>query len=194
MDVVLVIAVRTRTEHGAETGAGIFPQTLAKILGHSRVGQLDDCAVGELERADVERVGLAVLGEPRSDDPVAAAAKLQRTIAGGVTATCVLLASRTASSLTTSSTAHSPDPASAGSDGATANSAVSRSRQAEGSGASSGVASGAGRAGEISTGRERGNGTTFAAAKSQGAKAQRAARRMSARRGTLAISARTATL
>src|SRR5262249_2774605 len=79
MDVVLVIAVRTRAEHGAETGAGIFPQTLAKILGHSRVGQLDDCTVGELERADVERVGLAMLGEPRSDDPVAAAA-----IKGGI--------------------------------------------------------------------------------------------------------------
>jgi len=97
-----------------------------------------------------------------------ASAKLQRTSAGGVTATCVLSASRTASSLTTSSTTHSPGPASAGSEGAIANSAVSRSRQAEGAGASSGVASGADGTVEISAGRGRGNGTTAAAAKSQG--------------------------
>src|SRR6516165_7302882 len=124
-----------------------------------------------------------------------ASAKLQRRIAGGVTATCLLSASRTASSLTTSSTAHSPGPASAGSDGATANSAVSRSRQAEGAGASSGVASCADGTGEFSTGRGRGNGTTAATAKSQGPKAQRAAWTMSARRDfTVAISARIATL
>src|SRR5215813_714591 len=126
-----------------------------------------------------------------------ASAKLQRRIAGGVTATCLLSASRTASSLTTSSTTHSPGPASAGSDGATANSAVSRSRQAEGAGASSGVAScaDADGTGEISTGRGRGNGTTAATAKSQGPKAQRAARTISALRDlTVAISARIATL
>src|SRR5262249_41599531 len=111
-----------------------------------------------------------------------ASAKLQRTIAGGVTATCLLSASRTASSGTTSSTRHSTGPARAGSDGATANSAVSRSRQAEGGGASSGVASFADGTGEISGGRGRGNGMTCAAAKA-GAKAQRAARMMSARRG-----------
>src|SRR5262245_4037899 len=124
-----------------------------------------------------------------------ASAKLQRRIAGGVTATCLLSASRTASSLTTSSTTHSPGPASAGSDGATANSAVSRSRQAEGAGASPGVASCVGMTGETSTGRGRGNGTTREAAKPQGAKAQRAARTMSAWRDfTVAISARIATL
>src|SRR5216684_2842382 len=84
-----------------------------------------------------------------------ASAKLQRTTAGGVTATCVLSASRTASSLTTSSTTHSPGPTSAGSEGAIANSTVSRSRQAEGAGASSGVASGADGTVEISAGRGR---------------------------------------
>jgi len=94
-----------------------------------------------------------------------ASAKLQRTIAGGVTATCLLSASRTASSRTTSSTTHSTGPARAGGDGATANSAVSRSRQAEGGGASSGVASFADGTGEISGGRGRGNGMTCAAAK-----------------------------
>src|SRR5262249_49594894 len=107
----------------------------------------------------------------------------------------LLSASRTASSRTTSSTTHSTGRARRGRDGGTANSAVSRSRQAEGGGASSGVASCADGTGEISGGRGRGNGMTRAAAKSQGAKTQRAARMMSARRGfTVAISARIPTL
>jgi hypothetical protein len=68
-----------------------------------------------------------------------ASANVQRRIAGGVTATRVLSRNSTASSRTASSTVHLPDPPSAGSDGATARSGVSRSRQAEGAGASSGV-------------------------------------------------------
>ena len=135
-----------------------------------RIGQPHQGAVGKLHRADVDRVGLAVLGELCADDPIAAAAIIGGVVveaperrAEGRTAgprprapiarwprqTCsersraasratrVLSRSTTASSRTTSSTPHSPRPTSGGSDGATANSAVSRSRQAEGGGGSS---------------------------------------------------------
>src|SRR5919197_5944199 len=95
-----------------------------------------------------------------------ASAKLQRSIAGGVTATCVLLTSHTASSRTTSSTLHSPGPTNGGSDGAIASSAVSRSLQAEGA-ASSVTPSGAASAAGIWGGRGRGNGTASAAVNPQ---------------------------
>ena len=98
-----------------------------------------------------------------------------------VTATRLLSASNTASSRTTSSTLHSPGPISAGSDGATANCAVSRNRHAEGGAGSSALASGgSGRA--ISAGRGRGDGTLFAAAKPQVAKPKKARRARSAER------------
>ena len=51
----------------------------AKILGDLRVGQPEESAVGKLNRADVERIGLAVLGELCAGDPVAATA-----VIGGV--------------------------------------------------------------------------------------------------------------
>src|ERR671931_61148 len=95
-----------------------------------------------------------------------ASAKLQRSIAGGVTATCGLSTSRTASSRTTSSTLHSLGPTNGGSDGASANSAVSRSLQAEGA-ASSATPSGAASDAGIWGGRGRGNGTAPKAYKPQ---------------------------
>src|SRR5262249_11046086 len=99
-----------------------------------------------------------------------ASAKLQRMVAGGVTATRVLSASTTASSRTTSSTPHSPAPVSGGSDGAIAQSVVKRSRKAEGGAGASAcvgwVVSGSDAAG-ASTGRGRGNGTLRARATSQ---------------------------
>src|SRR5215831_7503231 len=100
-----------------------------------------------------------------------ASAKLQRMVAGGVTATGVLSASTTASSRTTSSTPHSPAPVSGGSDGAMAQSVVRRSRQADGGAGASdcvgSVVSGTDALG-ASTGRGRGNGTVRAMATSQG--------------------------
>ncbi len=47
---------------------------LAQLARHRAVGQRDRLAVGELEGANVERVGAAVFGELGADDAVAAAA------------------------------------------------------------------------------------------------------------------------
>ena len=74
MHMVLVIAVRARTQHGHEARAHALPQAVAKLLGDLRVGELHHLAVGELQRADIERIALAVLGELGAHDPVAAAA------------------------------------------------------------------------------------------------------------------------
>src|SRR5262249_59058513 len=74
MNVVLVIAVGAGAEHGREAGASAFPHALAKIFVRRRIGQLDDATAGELDRAYVERIGFAVLGEFCADDAVAAAA------------------------------------------------------------------------------------------------------------------------
>src|SRR5262249_8220367 len=124
-----------------------------------------------------------------------ASAKLQRRIAGGVTATRVLSASHTASSRTTSSTLHSPGPISAGSDGATANSAVSRSRHAEDGAGSSALASAGGSGRAISAGRGRGNGTRLAAKKRRAEKQKKGRRTRSAKRiSTVSIGARITTL
>ena len=57
----------------------VFRKRSRKSLATFGSVKLDNRAAGELERADVECVGLAVLGEPRSDDPVAASA-----IIGGI--------------------------------------------------------------------------------------------------------------
>jgi hypothetical protein len=75
MHVVLVIAVGTRTQDRRETGAGALAQAESKILGDLRVGQPEESAVGKLNRADVERIGLAMLGELGAGDPVAATAR-----------------------------------------------------------------------------------------------------------------------
>jgi hypothetical protein len=45
-----------------------------------RIGQLYHCAADELEGADVERVRSAVLGKPRADDAIAAAAIISREV------------------------------------------------------------------------------------------------------------------
>ncbi len=60
--------------------AGGLAQLLAQVLGHQRIGQLHQLAVGEPERAHVERIALAVLGELGADDPVAPAAIVGRII------------------------------------------------------------------------------------------------------------------
>ena len=74
MDVLLVIAVRAGAEHRGKARAGARPDCLAPILGDIHIGQSDRLAVGELERAHVERVGAAVLAQRGGAHAIAAAA------------------------------------------------------------------------------------------------------------------------
>src|SRR2546430_17579888 len=83
MNVVLVIAGGAGAEHGREARTSTFPHALAKTFVRRRVGQLDDTTAGDLDRADVKRVGFAVLGEFCADDAISATAGLA---AGGVDA------------------------------------------------------------------------------------------------------------
>ena len=71
---VLVVPVRAWTQHGREPRAGGMQHTLAQSPRHGAVGQRDRAAVGELEGANVERVGAAMFGKLGADDTVAAAA------------------------------------------------------------------------------------------------------------------------
>src|SRR6516225_7588291 len=80
MDMVLVIAVGARPQHGRKARAGPRPQILAKVFWHMRIGELDHRAAPELDGADVQCVGLAVLGELRSRNPVAPAAIIRGVI------------------------------------------------------------------------------------------------------------------
>src|SRR5205085_4935097 len=96
-----------------------------------------------------------------------ASAMLQRSVAGGVTATRLLSGSTTASSRTRSGAPHSPGPDSGGSEGAIATSGVSRSRHADGGGASFTFGPGAGTTATTGAGRGRGIGTVSAAAGAQ---------------------------
>ena len=74
MDVVLVVPVRARPQHGRKPRADRMQHVLAHLARHGAVGQRDRLAVGELEGADVERVGAAVFGQLGAGDAVAAAA------------------------------------------------------------------------------------------------------------------------
>ena len=65
MDMLLVMAVRARPEHGREARAGVLAQSLADILGHLPVGPLHELAVGEPHAADIERIGIAMLAGAR---------------------------------------------------------------------------------------------------------------------------------
>jgi hypothetical protein len=61
MNVLLVVAVRTRPQYGGEAGAGERTHLLAKRLRYLRIGEREGGAVLELDRADVDGVALAVL-------------------------------------------------------------------------------------------------------------------------------------
>ena len=74
MDVVLVVPVRARPQHRREPRADRMQHVLAQLPRHRAIGQRDRPAVGELEGANVERIGAAVFGELGADDAVAAAA------------------------------------------------------------------------------------------------------------------------
>ena len=69
-----MVAVRSRTEHGVEADAGARAQALAPLLGDVHVRQFDHLAVGELETAQVERIGAAVLAQRGAADAILAAA------------------------------------------------------------------------------------------------------------------------
>src|ERR1043165_8364317 len=72
VDMVLVISVRGRPEHRGEARAGARLQPFAHLPGDRDVGRLVMLAVGERQRADVERVALAVFADQRTRDAVAA--------------------------------------------------------------------------------------------------------------------------
>src|SRR6516225_8151664 len=80
MDMVLVIAIGARPQHGRKARAGPCPQILTKILWHIRIGELDHRAAPQPDGADVQRIGLAVLGELGSHDPIASAAIIRGVI------------------------------------------------------------------------------------------------------------------
>jgi fatty-acyl-CoA synthase len=74
MDVLLVVAVRVGSEDGVEACARARARGQPNFPGDGAVGQVDDLAVGELERPHVERVGNAVFAELGPLQAVAAAA------------------------------------------------------------------------------------------------------------------------
>ena len=74
VDVILVEAVGAGAEHRGEAGAGRRLHGEPEFLGDGGVGRMHGHAVLELERADVERVGVPVLGDLGAGDAVAAAA------------------------------------------------------------------------------------------------------------------------
>ena len=79
MHVVLVVAVGARTEDRREARARALAKVEAKVFADLRIGEPNEGAIGELHQTDIERIGLAVLGELRADNPIAAPA-----IIGGV--------------------------------------------------------------------------------------------------------------
>src|ERR1700722_12737895 len=74
VDVLLVVAVRTGAEYRHEARAGARPHALAKLARARRVGRMNGPAVGKPDRANVERIRLAVLAQLRSGHTVHAAA------------------------------------------------------------------------------------------------------------------------
>ena len=76
MNVILVVAVRGRTEHRREPLTRISSHPLAKVSCDMRVGQANTPSVSELEQADIEGVRFAMLAELCADDVVAAPAMI----------------------------------------------------------------------------------------------------------------------
>ena len=77
--VTAAIAVGAGTEDREETPASALSRDFAKISRHVWIGQFNDPAVGEPQRMDIERIGLAMLAELRAGNVVAPAA-----IVGGI--------------------------------------------------------------------------------------------------------------
>lgn len=63
MDMMLVVTVGTRSQHGRESGAGGFPQEFAQPAIGTSVGQLQSSAIREDEGGHIERLAAGVLAE-----------------------------------------------------------------------------------------------------------------------------------
>jgi len=74
VDMIFMLAVGAGSEHGGEAGAGRLPQAFAKIPGDVQISQGQDSPAAKLHGRYVERVCLAVLGEPGPDDTISTAA------------------------------------------------------------------------------------------------------------------------
>src|SRR6185503_11684580 len=66
--VTLVKAVGGRPKYRGEARAGTRLQPLARRFRDRHVGQFESSAVGQRQRADVERIALAVFADLRADD------------------------------------------------------------------------------------------------------------------------------
>jgi hypothetical protein len=62
MNVVLVIAIRARPQHGGESRAQAFPQVFPKVFWNTPVCELQHLSVREPQGMQINRIGLSVLG------------------------------------------------------------------------------------------------------------------------------------
>src|SRR5882672_7543673 len=72
VNMILVIAIRARTEHSGEALTRVPSHPLAKVSCDMRVGQTNTPSVSQPDQADIESVRFAVLAELCADDIVAA--------------------------------------------------------------------------------------------------------------------------
>src|SRR5580698_6484598 len=70
MDVVFVVAVGAWTQHRRKPRAYRMQHGLAEIARDVTIGQRDRAAIGELERAHIDRVGTAVFGQLGANDTI----------------------------------------------------------------------------------------------------------------------------
>ena len=74
MNMIGVIGIGARPEHGHEAAAGRSANPFAKVFRHHLIGQIEHAAVTQSDRGDVQRIAFAVLGELSAFDAVAGAA------------------------------------------------------------------------------------------------------------------------
>ena len=74
MDVLLVVAVRSRPQHRGEPRAYRMQHALAQFARHRAIGECNRLAIGKFQPANVERIGVSVFRQFGAGDAVAAAA------------------------------------------------------------------------------------------------------------------------
>ena len=74
MNVIGMIGIGARPEHGHEAAAGRGPNPVAKRFCDLLIGQIEHAAVAQPDRGDIQRIAPAVLGNLRAFDAVAGAA------------------------------------------------------------------------------------------------------------------------
>src|SRR5947209_1737760 len=62
VNMVFVVAVRSRPQHRHETRAGTQANTLAKLLVQAQIGEPNDPSIGKCQRANVERIRFPMFG------------------------------------------------------------------------------------------------------------------------------------